>query len=113
MARIYADEDFPLSAVQVLRRAGHEILTAFEAGHANQRISDVDVLAFAAAQSHVLLTCNGKDFIKLHAASPQHCGIIVCKRDLDSVRLATNIDLAIAQHQPLDGKLIRVMQRTA
>jgi hypothetical protein len=32
MARFYADENFPLPAVQMLRRLGHDVLTIGEAG---------------------------------------------------------------------------------
>ena len=31
-ARLYADEDFPLGAVQILRNWGHDVLTTQEAG---------------------------------------------------------------------------------
>ncbi len=44
MAAFYADESFPLAAVDALRRLGHDVLTAFEAGQANQRIPDEAVL---------------------------------------------------------------------
>lgn len=32
MARLYANENFPLPVVEVLRRLGHDVLTAGEAG---------------------------------------------------------------------------------
>jgi Domain of unknown function (DUF5615) len=43
MARLYADEDFPLPVVEELRRLGHDVRTVQEAGRANQGI-DVGVL---------------------------------------------------------------------
>jgi hypothetical protein len=39
MARFYADEQFPLPVVELLRNLGHDVLTVQEAGNANQRIS--------------------------------------------------------------------------
>jgi hypothetical protein len=36
MALLFADENFPLPAVQRLRRLGHNVLTAGEAGIANR-----------------------------------------------------------------------------
>jgi hypothetical protein len=40
MARFYSNENFPLLTVVKLRELGHEVLTALEAGNANQRILD-------------------------------------------------------------------------
>jgi len=34
MARLYANENFPLQVVEELRRAGHDVLTTREAGKA-------------------------------------------------------------------------------
>jgi hypothetical protein len=48
MARLYADEDFPLPVVKDLRRLGHDVRTVQEAGRAGKRIDDAEVLADAA-----------------------------------------------------------------
>ena len=48
MASLYADENFPLQAVETLRRLGHDVLTALDAGQANRAIADDEVLEFAA-----------------------------------------------------------------
>lgn len=69
MAAFYADEGFPLRVVEGLRRLGHDVLTAFEAGQANQRIPDEAVLEFAARSGRVVLTLNRWEFIALHARS--------------------------------------------
>ncbi len=45
MARLYADEDFSYPVVQRLRQLDHDIVTAQEAGQANQGIEDEVVLA--------------------------------------------------------------------
>ncbi len=63
MARLYADEQFPRIVVKLLRALGHDILTVQEAGKANQRIPDEDVLAFASADNRDVLTINRGDFI--------------------------------------------------
>jgi predicted nuclease of predicted toxin-antitoxin system len=56
MARFYADEQFPLPVVELLRNLGHDVLTVQEAGNANQRIPDEQVLAFAVSQERAILT---------------------------------------------------------
>ena len=38
MARFFADEQFPLPVVELLRNLGHDVLTVQEAGNANQQI---------------------------------------------------------------------------
>ena len=38
MASFYANENFPIKVAQYLREMGHDVLTSFEAGIANQRI---------------------------------------------------------------------------
>jgi hypothetical protein len=37
VARLYANENFPLRVVEALRQLGHDVLTVREAGHDNQR----------------------------------------------------------------------------
>ncbi len=40
MARLYADEQFPLSVSELLRTMGHDVLTVQEAGNDNLGIPD-------------------------------------------------------------------------
>lgn len=47
MARLYANENFPLPVVESLRKLGHDVLTTWEAGKAEQAIGDSEVLAEA------------------------------------------------------------------
>ena len=54
MARFYADEDVDYDVVLALRRLGHDVLTAQEAGRANLRIPDNAVLADAAGMGRVM-----------------------------------------------------------
>ena len=108
MARLYTNENFPMPVVEALRRLGHDVLTVFEAGNANQRISDEAVLAFAKAQGRALVTINRRDFIRLHRQQPVHRGIIVCTEDTDIDGQAQRIDDAIRAVDSLAGVLLRV-----
>ncbi|MCU0552283.1 MAG: DUF5615 family PIN-like protein [Leptolyngbya sp. Prado105] len=84
MTRLYADEQYPYPVVESLRSLGHhDVLTAKEAGKANQRIPDPEVLVFATIEQRALLTQNRKDFFRLHRDSPDHAGIIACTNDRD------------------------------
>lgn len=108
MAAFYADENFPLAVVEGLRRLGHDVLTAHDAGQANRRISDEDVLAFATAQGRSVLTMNRWQLIALHAAHPRHSGIVVCSADPDAEGQAARIDAAVRLTESLAGVLHRV-----
>jgi hypothetical protein len=108
MARCYADENFPLPVVEVLRHFGHEILTTAESGRAGQAIPDADVLAFAVAEQRVVLTLNRRHFIRLHQTTPEHAGIVVCTVDPDFAALAQRIHTALEVHPQMAGQLIRV-----
>jgi len=105
---LYADENFPLRVVEELRRLGHDVLTAFEDGRANQSIIDRDLLARATAINRALLTLNRIDFKRLHRQMPDHAGIIICTEDPDRLGQAKRITAAIAEMVDLRGKLIRV-----
>ena len=83
MAQLYADEDFPFPVVERLRQLGHDIVTTFEAGQANQRIEDADQLAFATCLGRAILTRNRRHFIRLHRISANHAGIVSITDDPD------------------------------
>ena len=112
MARLYADEQFPRSVSELLQTMGHDVLTVQEAGNANLGIPDEDVLAFAISDNRAVITLNRQDFIRLHRTNSEHFGIIVCTNDTDRPRMATRIDEAIAAHESLESKLIRVVRPT-
>jgi predicted nuclease of predicted toxin-antitoxin system len=59
MARLYADENFTHLVVPHLRSFGHDVLTARDAGQANQGIPDPAILAFAIAQGRAVVTLFG------------------------------------------------------
>jgi hypothetical protein len=108
VASLYADENFPLEATEALRRLGHDVLTAFEAGQANRGLPDAVVLEFATAARRVLPTLNRRHFIGLHAKDPGHAGIVVCTEDPNFERLAAAVDVAVRGASSLAGALIRV-----
>jgi predicted nuclease of predicted toxin-antitoxin system len=91
MARLYADENFFYAVVQLLQGLGHDMLTAKDAGQANKRISDKEVLAFAVAENRAVLTFNYQHFKRLYRFSPNHNGIIICTEDMDYAGLANRI----------------------
>jgi len=105
---LYADENFPLRVVEELRRLGHDVLTAFEDGRANQSITDRDLLARATEISRALLTLNRLDFKRLHRQMPDHAGIVICTEDPDRLGQAQRVAVLIAAAGELRGQLIRV-----
>jgi len=108
VAAFYADECFHLSVVEALRRHGHDVLTAFDAGQANQSIRDEAVMALATQLGRVVLTLDRRQFIALHGRNPEHMGIVVCTEDMDAERQAAAIDAAVGTAPSLAGVLIRV-----
>ncbi len=110
MARFYADEQFPLPVVELLRNLGHDVLTVQEAGNANQQIPDDQVLAFAVCQERSILTINRIDFIRLHRRNDEHFGIVVCTNNRNWEQFAARIDEAVRAEESLRGKLIRVVR---
>jgi predicted nuclease of predicted toxin-antitoxin system len=110
MARFYADEQFPFPVVELLRSLGHDVLTVQEAGNADQRIPDDEVLAFAISQERAILTINRDDFIRLHRRNDDHCGIVVCSNNRNWEQFAARIDGAIKAEASLPRKLIRVVR---
>src|SRR5688500_15944912 len=108
MARLYANENFPLPVVEELRGRGHDVLTITDTGHAGRSWPDQEVLVFAHRDSRALLTHNRRHFIRLHQESQSHSGIIVCTVDADFGGLADRIDAAIGEHANLEGVLIRI-----
>lgn len=108
MARLYADENFPLPVVEELRRLGHDVLTIIEDGRANCRFPDEAVLQQATTHSRAVLTLNRKHFGRLHAQSAEHGGIIACTADTDFERQARQIDELLQTADLLAGNLLRV-----
>jgi hypothetical protein len=108
MARLYANENFPLPVVMELRRLGHDVVTVRETGKANRAAPDSEILAFASAERRAVLTLNRKHFIALHGLRPDHAGIVVCTVDADYAGQARRIHASLALHGELSGILVRV-----
>jgi Domain of unknown function (DUF5615) len=108
MARCYANENFPLPAVEALRRLGHDVLTTAESGRAGQAIPDADVLAFAMGEQRIVVTLNRRHFIRLHHTTPAHAGMVVCTVDPDFMALALRIHTALEAQPQMAGQLVRV-----
>ena len=108
MARLYSDEDFSYPVVAELRRLGHDVLTAQEAGQGNLGVTDSAVLTFAIAQDRAVFNFNRRHFINLHRRVSSHRGIFVCTRDDDVQGLALRIHQAIMSCPSLDDQLLRI-----
>jgi hypothetical protein len=109
MAHLYADEDFPLGAVQILRTWGHDVLTVQEA--AQSGAADPAVLANATANGRAVLTHNHRDYKRLHARGQGHGGIISCTRDDDDLPgLAQRIHDAIVATPSLATQFVRIIR---
>lgn len=112
MASLYSNENFPKRVVDELRRLGHDVLTSYESGRANQKVADDEVLAFATQLDRAVLTLNRHDFIRLHhQTSGAHAGIIVCTRDdSDPLAFAGRIHSSLPAAGSLPGELIRIVR---
>jgi len=108
MACFYSNENFPLTVVEELRALGHDVLTIQEAGDAEQSLPDAKVLAFAHGEGRAVLTLNRRHFVRLHAESPGHSGIVVCSFDSDFAALARRIHDAVLAKGDLAGQLPRI-----
>ena len=108
MCSLFSDKNFDHNVVLELRRLGHDVVTAHEAGRANQKIPDADVLAFATLLGRAVLTFDRRDYRRLHSQFPAHAGIITCTDDRDFVALAQRIHKRISSPASLAGQLVRV-----
>ena len=108
MAKLYANENFPMPVVEALRRLGHDVLTVLEAGKSGMAETDEAVLAYARTEHRALLTLNRRHFVRLHAEHPDHEGMIVCSFDPDFDGQAQRVHGAIASEGDLSGRLLRV-----
>ena len=108
MARLLADENFPLPVTQELRRLGHNVVTLEELGNADQRLSDDAVLVLATEQDRAVLTINRRHFVRLHQEQQEHAGIVVWSLDLDFVGQAERIADALEVEEAVAGKLFRI-----
>lgn len=108
MARLYADENFPLPVVEALRDLGYDVLTIEEDGKAHQGYPDEAVLRDATEKYRTVLTMNRKHFRALHDRSSNHAGIVLCTYNPNFIQLAQRIHAAIQNYEELHGQLLRV-----
>lgn len=109
MLKIYANENFPVETVLILRELGHDVLTTHEAGKSNLKVPDEDVLTYSISQQRAIITINRKDFIRLHRSNPHHLGIIVCTKNDDFEYFAHCIhQTLVACGDDISNQLIRV-----
>ena len=106
--QFYADENIPLFVITELRNLGHDVLTVFEDGKANQKVPDEEILQRAAELGRVVLTLNRRDFKKLHSADNSHAGIFICTFDSDFFGQAVRIAKKAVEIKTANGQLIRI-----
>jgi len=112
MLKFYSNENFPIEMVNLLRARGYDVLTSYEAGQANQKIPDDEVLMYATNAGRIVITENRQDFINLHFTTSNHAGIVICKADRDYAgKVQVLHDFFTQDKQPMDNRLLRVMKQ--
>ncbi|MCY7381870.1 MAG: DUF5615 family PIN-like protein [Microcoleus sp. CAN_BIN18] len=112
MLKFYSNENFPIAMVDLLRSRGYDVLTSYEAGQANQKIPDDEVLMYAINAGRVVITENRQDFINLHSTTSNHAGIIICKADRNYAgKVQVLHDFFTQDTQPMENRLLRVMKQ--
>jgi len=112
LLQFYSNENFPIVMVNLLRAVGHDVLTSYEAGQANQRIPDNQVLHYATSIHRILITENRQDFINLHGVTLDHPGIIIFKSDRDYIeKIKAMSDFLTIDSQPLENRLLRIKKQ--
>jgi predicted nuclease of predicted toxin-antitoxin system len=109
--RFYANENLPAELVAALQQLGHDVLTSYEAGNANQRVPDEQVLITATADERAVITLNRDDFLRLHRSGGEHNGIVICKDDSDLQRLGQVLHDYLITQETLQNRLLRVLQQ--
>jgi hypothetical protein len=108
VAALYSNENAPYRLVLALRAKGHDVLTSYEAGNANRKIPDVEVLAYAHGNGRIVLTGNRNDFHQLHGDQLPHSGIVTYTDDVDLGAMASRIDAALADPRAVGRFCARV-----
>jgi len=93
--RLLVDEDTQAKTlVQMLKDAGHDVLTAATAGLGS--MDDAAVLAVALETGRVLLTRNCGDFAALHSENREHPGILAVYQDADRTKNLSHAHIVTA-----------------
>jgi predicted nuclease of predicted toxin-antitoxin system len=107
--KLYANENFPIETVLILRNLGYDVLSTHESGKSNLKIPDEEVLTFAISEQRAIITLNRKDFRRLHRLNSIHFGIIVCTKNDDFENFAECIHQVLLQFgADISNRLIRV-----
>ena len=108
MSLLFGDENFDRNVVLELRRLGHDVLTAHEAGRAICRFPMPMCSRLRHFSAHTVLTFDRRNYRRLHGQFPAHAGIITCTDDRDFAALTQRIHNRISALPSLAGQLIRV-----
>ena len=93
--RIYLDDcAYDKALVRLLRQAGCEVVTPFDADLDGQ-LDEVH-LGYATSQGLILLTKNPRDFEELHTRYPQHPDILSVYQDNDPTKDMSVVDIVRA-----------------
>jgi len=99
---------FPIGRVVALRAGGADVMTALEAGLANQGIAYRIVLAKAGELGRCLITHNRRDFLRLHRERQgRHTGMVLCTHHSDVGQMAEAI-LNLTIGRDMSGEVERV-----
>jgi predicted nuclease of predicted toxin-antitoxin system len=110
MIRFYANENLSAVVVKHLRSLGHDVLTSYDAGNANQGIPDDQVLVTATVDERCVITFNRKDFLALHRSGVDHAGIVIFKDDRDRIQQAQMVDEELSKESSLKNRCFRVLK---
>jgi predicted nuclease of predicted toxin-antitoxin system len=107
----YSNENFALDMVKILRKLGHTVITSYDAGQANQAISDNEVLNYATQNNLAVITFNRDDFIELHNQSIKHSEILICKTNRDCQSQINFLHDYLQTQNSLPNRLIRIKKQ--
>jgi predicted nuclease of predicted toxin-antitoxin system len=110
VARLFADENFPLKVVEYLSQLGHDVATVHERGLAGESTSDQVILSIAIREQRAVLTHDRRDYFLFHRDGVQHEGIIACTADQNYRELAQRIHEALDRSPLLTGQYIRIVK---
>jgi predicted nuclease of predicted toxin-antitoxin system len=92
MLRYYFDEHMSAAIAMQLRTRGVDVETAYEAGRAGRKISDIEQPKYATSQGRVLVSID-RDFARLNASHIAHAGMILLQRRLGIGQLVEYLEL--------------------
>jgi predicted nuclease of predicted toxin-antitoxin system len=93
--KLLIDEDSQAkSLINLLRKAGHDLITVNEAELTGE--PDDVVFNYAIKEKYILLTHNCDDFEALHIANPSHPGILAVYRSANSSKNMDRKDIVRA-----------------